>query len=76
MTMRASNPKDLEAIVQINGRQVFKFGPTTSAITRVFSQAMHPTVLKKNTNTIFFKITGGTGGIAISNVVVWYRVNV
>ena len=67
--------------VSINGKAVTSYGPTSTDLTRPFHEivghdANDVAILKKGTNTVTFKYVSGVGTFKVSDIIVFFKVQV
>lgn len=67
-------PDDLFQVqFSINGRRVYRYGPSSADFVRSFSVVFGSSVLTAGTNVMTVKRTHGEATLGVSSVVVWFK---
>jgi hypothetical protein len=72
--VHTKDSNNLRVEARLNGgAPFFSYGPTDTNLTRFFQEIFGGLRLSPQTNTITFKIIGGSGSFNMRDVVLWFR---
>lgn len=63
----------LKAVIRINGKNVFSYGPSSTNLTRVLQTIIPSDTLNLKNNMITGEVVAGSGTLRVRNLAIWWQ---
>jgi hypothetical protein len=67
------NTTQIKAIIKINDKNVFTYGPSSTNMSRVLQAVIPPATLQVGENKIQGEVLSGTGSLRVSSMAIWWQ---
>ena len=63
----------LKAVLKINNKDVFSYGPSSTNMTRVLQALIPSDTLKARNNVLSGEVVAGSGTLRVRNIAIWWQ---
>lgn len=71
--LTTENTNAIKAVLKVNGKKVFTYGPTSTNMTRMLQAVVPAQTLKVGSNLIEGEIVAGSGSLSIASMAIFWQ---
>ena len=73
LEIQTEGTSGLKAVIKINNKDVFSYGPSSTNITRVLQALIPSDTLNVKNNVISGEVVAGSGTLRVRNIAIWWQ---